>query len=293
MSDQKSGTMDEGREIQKELAEPFDPKKIGWKAQALSKDKTKCLAVAYIDARDVMDRLDAVFGVMGWQDDYEFHADGSVLCALSCLYGLPGMAELRWVTKCDVGSPSEQPDKGDVKKAAVSDALKRAAVKFGIGRYLYALDGQWVAYDDKARKPAATPALPEWALPHEMRKPARATPPKKEGAATVASPDQAARLDKAKEVLKEAEKKPVPGPQTQEDWLDLWEVNLTACETPERLNEVLPGFAKIPQGFKQGVWDLVKEFANERQWVYDATEKKFTATRPVVKGGKEQAAKKK
>jgi hypothetical protein len=269
MSDQKSGTMDEGREIQKELAEPFDPKKIGWKAQALSKDKTKCLAVAYIDARDVMDRLDAVFGVMGWQDDYEFHADGSVLCALSCLYGLPGMAELRWVTKCDVGSPSEQPDKGDVKKAAVSDALKRAAVKFGIGRYLYALDGQWVAYDDKARKPAATPALPEWALPHEMRKPARATPPKKEGAATVASPDQAARLDKAKEVLKEAEK------------------------TPERLNEVLPGFAKIPQGFKQGVWDLVKEFANERQWVYDATEKKFTATRPVVKGGKEQAAKKK
>ena len=40
-----------------------------------------------------------------------------------------------WVGKEDVGSPSEQPDDGDKRKASYSDALKRAAVKFGIGRY--------------------------------------------------------------------------------------------------------------------------------------------------------------
>jgi len=50
----------------------------------------------------------------------------------------------RWISKTDVGSPSEQPDVGDRLKAAFSDALKRAAVKFGIGRYLYRLSAQWV-----------------------------------------------------------------------------------------------------------------------------------------------------
>jgi hypothetical protein len=40
------------------------------------------------------------------------------------------------LTKVDVGGPSEQPDGGDWLKAAFSDALKRAAVKFGVGRHL-------------------------------------------------------------------------------------------------------------------------------------------------------------
>ncbi len=44
------------------------------------------------------------------------------------------------VTKEDVGE-------GDSLKAAFSDALKRAAVKFGVGRYLYRLEKQWVDYD--------------------------------------------------------------------------------------------------------------------------------------------------
>jgi hypothetical protein len=36
---------------------------------------------------------------------------------------------------------------GDRMKAAFSDALKRAAVKLGIGRFLYHVPGQWVDYD--------------------------------------------------------------------------------------------------------------------------------------------------
>jgi hypothetical protein len=51
----------------------------------------------------------------------------------------------------DVGSPSEQPDDGDQLKAALSDALKRAAIKLGIGRYHYRLPRQWVDYDPQAR----------------------------------------------------------------------------------------------------------------------------------------------
>ena len=41
---------------------------------------SRALALAYVDARVVQDRLDEVLGVTGWQDDYEFLADGSVVC---------------------------------------------------------------------------------------------------------------------------------------------------------------------------------------------------------------------
>jgi hypothetical protein len=69
------------------------------------------------------------------------------------------------VTKVDVGGPSEQPDGGDRLKAAFSDALKRAAVKFGIGRYLYRLPSQWVDYDPQKRQISRPPTLPTFALP--------------------------------------------------------------------------------------------------------------------------------
>src|SRR5262249_47494129 len=58
-----------------------------------------------------------------------------------------------------------QPDGGDRLKAAFSDALKRAAVKFGIGRYLYRLPRQWCDYDQIKKQFAATPKLPAFALP--------------------------------------------------------------------------------------------------------------------------------
>ena len=67
---------------------------------------------------------------------------------------------------------SEQPDEGDRRKAAFSDALKRAAVKFGIGRYLYRLPSQWVDYDPKKRQFARTPKLPPSALPRPHVSPA-------------------------------------------------------------------------------------------------------------------------
>ena len=65
-----------------------------------------------------------------------------------------------WITKTDVGGQSEQPDEGDRRKAAFSDALKRAAVKFGIGRYLYRLKPQWVDYDPQKKRFVQSPILP-------------------------------------------------------------------------------------------------------------------------------------
>jgi hypothetical protein len=81
-----------------------------------------------------------------------------------------------WITKMDVGGPSEQPDGGDRLKAAFSDALKRAAVKFGIGRYLYRLPQQWADYDPAKRQFAAPPRLPDWAQARRTDKPVRSVP---------------------------------------------------------------------------------------------------------------------
>src|SRR5204863_464715 len=65
----------------------------------------------------------------------------------------------------------------DRLKSAFSDALKRAAVKLGIGRYLYRLPLQWVEYDAQTRQLKGAPKLPDWAQPRELKQPRKAPPP--------------------------------------------------------------------------------------------------------------------
>jgi hypothetical protein len=151
-------------EIKRQLAAPFHSYYVGWKAQATSKDKTRALAVPYIDARTVMDRLDQVVGPGNWSDTYRLArpvraGDGefAVECTLT----------LFAVCKSDVGTADEDDDgsQASLSKSAYSDALKRAAVKWGIARYIYRIPKQWVGYDAARKQLAETPDLPSWALP--------------------------------------------------------------------------------------------------------------------------------
>jgi hypothetical protein len=156
--------------IAEQLAAPFGAEDIKWKPQAVSGNRA--LAIPYLNARAVMDRLDEVLGIDGWQDRYDLLPDGAAICTLRVRIGK------RVITKMDVGGPSEQPDEGDRRKAAVSDALKRAAVKLGIGRYLYRLAAQWVDYDAQKRQFTRPPTLPPAALPTRSDKatPSNCTP---------------------------------------------------------------------------------------------------------------------
>jgi hypothetical protein len=151
-------------DIRDALAAPFEPSEVKFKPQSVKGNRAK--AIAYIDARLVEDRLDEVVGVGGWQDEYQVLPDGSVVCQLRV------KINGEWVTKTDVGSQSEQPDEGDRMKAAFSDALKRAAVKYGVGRYLYRLPSLWVDYDPQKRQFTAPVPLPKWALPKQAAVPA-------------------------------------------------------------------------------------------------------------------------
>lgn len=143
--------------VQKALLAPFHPKAVKFKPTMVKNNRA--LAMAYIDARLVMDRLDKAVGIGGWKTEYVRVGDDSVECRLSVRIGG------EWVTKADVGSTSEQPDAGDRMKAAYSDALKRAAVQFGVGRYLYRLPSQWVDYDPVKKRITTPPKLPAWACP--------------------------------------------------------------------------------------------------------------------------------
>lgn len=114
------------------LLVPFEMDTISWRAQTVTKDGKKALALAYIDARDVMRRLDDVCGLAGWQCKYS-HANGKTICDI----GIKCADE--WIWKADGAGDTDV----EAEKGAISDAFKRAAVKWGVGRYLYDLDAVW------------------------------------------------------------------------------------------------------------------------------------------------------
>lgn len=161
-----------------DLARPFEAGEVKFKPATVAGNR--CLALAYVDARLVMDRLDDVLGPNNWADEYQVLPDGAVVCTLKVRFGGPGG---EWIAKTDVGGESEQPDEGDRRKAAFSDALKRAAVKYGIGRYLYRLPRSWVDYDPQKKQMVKPPQLPSWALPRaETRNESKPTQAKPNGA---------------------------------------------------------------------------------------------------------------
>jgi hypothetical protein len=100
-----------------------------WRVQSFSKNKPQAQCVAYIDARDAMDLLDKVVGKDKWQDDYKL-IDGKLLAGIGIKSGD------EWIWKWDTGTESNM----EAEKGQMSDAFKRAGVKWGIGRFLYALD---------------------------------------------------------------------------------------------------------------------------------------------------------
>jgi hypothetical protein len=115
------------------LKEPFPPAAISWRVGSTTSDKKRGLAFAYIDARDVQDRLDAVCGVAGWQCSFP-HANGKTVCSIGIKIGD------EWIWKANGAGDTDV----EAQKGALSDAFKRAAVMWGIGRYLYDVETPWV-----------------------------------------------------------------------------------------------------------------------------------------------------
>jgi hypothetical protein len=181
------------------LSEPFEAHEVRWRPGAANS------FLAYIDARQVVERLNQVVGAENWEDNYtpiEFRnteikettniaelkakaveekwniSDNFWVNKMGEITSLKNKAYATYsynhvhfggikcsltvlnVNKEDVGTPSL----ADHMKGAHSDALKRAAVKFGIGAYLYDLKNIKGGYIERGIVVEA-PELPDWALP--------------------------------------------------------------------------------------------------------------------------------
>lgn len=122
-------------QIHAKLCKPFPLWAVEVKPGAVTQDKTRALALAYVDARQYQTRLDRLAGPEGWQVEYRMVGERAFLCRLTIL----GITR-EDVGECDVKDPN-------AATSAVMQAFKRACAAFGMGRYLYGLPQPWCEYD--------------------------------------------------------------------------------------------------------------------------------------------------
>lgn len=109
------------------LNTPLSINEIDFRVQSINKGGYATI-LAYKDARVDMNRLDAVYGVEGWQKKYEI-VNGNLFCSV----GVWSKDLAQWIWKQDVGTESNT----EKEKGQASDAFKRACFNLGIGRELY------------------------------------------------------------------------------------------------------------------------------------------------------------
>jgi hypothetical protein len=165
------------------LKEPFAASDIEWRVGRAGKNAKGvwAMCLAYITNRAIMERLDEVAGPERWRNEYREAPAGGVLCGISIRVGD------EWVTKWDGAENTDL----EAVKGGLSGAMKRAAVQWGIGRYLYDLPEGWATISDDGRYYGKTkdgdafhwdpPALPDWALPSGTGKPPAEQVDKKTG----------------------------------------------------------------------------------------------------------------
>ena len=152
----------------------------------VKRDKTAALAAFYIDARAVMNRLDET---CYWRNEYKEDPRGSgksILCGISVLVSLPDGSH-EWLTRWDGADNTDI----EATKGGLSGASRRAAVQWGIGRYLYNVPGQWCDLKD-GKYFVRTPRIPAQFLPAGASRAQKAKP------ANVAPPKSAAKAKPAK-----------------------------------------------------------------------------------------------
>jgi hypothetical protein len=161
----------------KALQACFPAEDIEWRIQQAGEKNGKvwALCIAYVTNRAIQTRLDEVVGPDNWKNEFLAGPNGGVVCGLSIRVDREdGCSE--WVTKWDGA------DNTDIEqvKGGLSGAMKRAAVQWGIGRYLYELEEEFADVREdgrmrgkvKGRTPGEDrsfrwnpPKLPAWAVP--------------------------------------------------------------------------------------------------------------------------------
>ena len=131
-------------ELRQALTAPFPNGDIEWRVSATNKEKTKGLAVPYVTNRAIQNRLDDTVGIDGWHNEFKPWKDGKAqLCGISIYFH----ERKQWLTKWDGADDSDI----ESVKGGLSDSMKRAAVEWGIGRYLYGMTQVWVSIEQRGK----------------------------------------------------------------------------------------------------------------------------------------------
>ncbi|MCM3390537.1 hypothetical protein LG296_19735 (plasmid) [Ureibacillus chungkukjangi] len=130
--------LENGFNVLSALAEPMGDNEIEWKVQTVtsSPNGLKALVVPYVQVRAIQSRLDEVCG-LNWKSEFKILPMGSahaIECTISIFH------ENKWISRSDAAEPTNI----ESIKGGYSDSMKRAAVQYGIGRFLYSLPPQWV-----------------------------------------------------------------------------------------------------------------------------------------------------
>lgn len=149
------------------LRDSFEADEIEWRVQQSGEKNGRVWAacVPYVTNRAIQTRLDEVAGAGNWRNEFMPGPGGGVLCGLSI------RVSGEWVTKWDGAENTGV----EGVKGGLSSAMKRAAVQWGIGRYLYGLEETFAHVHEGGRFRGKTrggkafrwdpPALPAAALP--------------------------------------------------------------------------------------------------------------------------------
>jgi len=148
------------------LEVPFDANLVQWRVTEWSHDNTRGLMMPYADPRAYSDRLNGLFTPAGWTRKYNVQASAPVQRNRR-----PPAAKI--LVTCEItifcigtnsGAGEEWSDKENSLTAAEAQSFKRALSCFGVGRYLYDMEGEWVDLDQHG-EPKWIPRLPKWGTP--------------------------------------------------------------------------------------------------------------------------------
>ena len=126
--------------LKEQLERPFLEDELEFRVGATNSDKTKGLALAYIQARAIQNRLDEVVGIENWRVSYK-EINGGFLAKLEL------KINNEWIAKEDGANITDY----EAIKGGISSAFKRAASVWGIGRYLYEIESQWLPIEQKGK----------------------------------------------------------------------------------------------------------------------------------------------
>jgi hypothetical protein len=139
---------DDMKTLRGRLAAPFADADIDWRLQWADDEKGKGIAVPYVTNRAIQTRLDDCVGPEGWRNEFlPWHGDGGKKSAQLCGLSLWSEERGEWITKYDGAEDSDI----EAVKGGLSDAMKRAAVQWGIGRYLYGMDTVFAETEKRGR----------------------------------------------------------------------------------------------------------------------------------------------